>query len=224
MMVCGAKPGRRHHSVRVNNAHPRPAHASVVANVGVTTPVAVDRTRDLAAGAGFWWLFLLTGSLWLLFSIVIFRFDWTTVSSISILFGIVMLGAAVVELIGAFAERGWWRVGRLALGVACAVIGIIAFVHPGNTFAALAAVMSFYFILKGIFDVVVALAGWGAAAHSWLYLLLGIAEIVIGFWAAGDFGHRVILLVVWVGVTALTRGISEILLAFTLRHARSAAG
>jgi uncharacterized membrane protein HdeD (DUF308 family) len=83
--------------------------------------------------------------------------------------------------------------------------------------------MSFYFIVKGIFDVVLALAGWGAAAHSWLYLLLGIAEIVVGFWAAGDFGHRVILLVVWVGVTALTRGISEIVLAFTLRSARGAA-
>jgi uncharacterized membrane protein HdeD (DUF308 family) len=221
MMVVPRTAGARHHSVRVNDAHPRPTHAPNVADVGVTTPVPMDKTRDLAAGASFWWLFLFTGSLWLLFSIVIFRFDWTTVSSISILFGVVMLCAAVAELLGAFAEHGWWRLARLALGVAFAVIGIVAFVHPGNTFAALAAVMSFYFILKGTFDVVVALAGWGAAAHSWLYLLLGIAEIVIGFWAAGDFGHRVILLVVWVGVTALTRGISEIVLAFTLRGARA---
>jgi uncharacterized membrane protein HdeD (DUF308 family) len=222
MMEAGAQPRLQHHSVRVNGGHPRPPHAPVVADVGVTTPVAMDKTRDLAAGSSFWWLFLFTGSLWLLFSIVIFRFDWTTVSSISILFGIVMLFAAVTELIGAFAEQGWWRVARLALGVAFGVIGIVAFVHPGDTFSALAAVMSFYFIFKGIFDVVVALAGWGAAAHSWLYLLLGVAEIVVGFWAAGDFGHRVILLVVWVGVTALTRGISEILLAFTLRAARDA--
>jgi uncharacterized membrane protein HdeD (DUF308 family) len=191
-----------------------------VADIGVTTPVARDRTRDLAAGASFWWLFLFTGSLWLLFSIVIFRFDWTTVSSISILFGVVMLCAAVTELMAAFVEHGWWRVARVALGVAFGVIGIVAFVHPGNTFSALAAVISFYFIVKGIFDVVVALAGWGVAPHSWLYLLLGVAEILVGFWAAGDFGHRAILLVVWVGVTALTRGISEIVLAFTLRGAR----
>ena len=192
-----------------------------MADVGITTPAA-ERTRDRAAGASVWWIFLVTGSLWLLFSIVIFRFDWTTVHSISILFGIVMFFAAGAELIAAFVERGWWRVARLALGVAFGVIGIVAFVHPGNTFKALAAVISFYFIFKGIFDVVLALAGWGAAPHSWLYLLLGIAEIVVGFWAAGDFGHRVILLVVWVGVTALTRGISEIVLAFTLRGARGA--
>ena len=188
----------------------------------VTKPAAMRGTRGLAAGASFWWLFLFTGSLWILFSIVIFRFDWTTVSSISILFGIVVLWAAVIELLAAFAEHGWWRLARLGLAVAFGVIGIVAFIHPGDTFEALAAVMSFYFIFKGIFDVVVALATWGVAAHHWLYLLLGIAEIGVGFWAAGDFGHRAILLVVWVGLTALTRGISEILLAFALRGAREA--
>ena len=195
-----------------------------MADVGVTSPSAAERARERAvASASVWWLFLVTGSLWLLFSIVIFRFDWTTVSAISILFGIVMLFAAGTELIGAFVQHGWWRVARILLAIAFGAIGIVAFVHPGNTFAALAAVISFYFIFKGIFDVVLALAGWGLAPHSWLYLLLGIAEIIVGFWAAGDFGHRVILLVVWVGVTALTRGISEIIFAFTLRAARDAA-
>jgi uncharacterized membrane protein HdeD (DUF308 family) len=47
-------------------------------------------------------------------------------------------------------------------------------------------------------------------------------EIILGFWAAGDFGHKVILLVVWVGVAALIRGISEIIFAFTLKSMRGA--
>jgi uncharacterized membrane protein HdeD (DUF308 family) len=193
-----------------------------VADVGVTTHGPAERTLErAAAGASVWWVFLVTGSFWLLFSIVVFRFNWTTVHAISILFGIVMLFAAGAELIGAFLEHGWWRVARIVLGLAFGVIGIVAFVHPGNTFAALAAVISFYFIFKGIFDVVLALATWGAA-HTWLYLLIGIAEIVVGFWAAGDFGHRQILLVVWVGVLALTRGISEIVFGFTLRRVRDA--
>ena len=50
----------------------------------------------------------------------------------------------------------------------------------------------------------------------------GIVEIILGFWAAGDFGHKVILLVVWVGVAALIRGISEIIFAFTLRGMKGA--
>jgi uncharacterized membrane protein HdeD (DUF308 family) len=177
-----------------------------------------------AAGASVWWVFIVTGSLWLLFSIVVFRFDWTTVSALSVLFGIVMLFAAITELIAVFtAEGGWWRLLRLGLAVVFGILAVVSFVHPGDTFAALAAVMSFYFIVKGIFDIVLALATWHESEHSWLTLVIGIVEIGVGFWAAGDFGHAVILLVVWVGVTALLRGVSEIILAFRLRSAGKAA-
>jgi len=176
---------------------------------------------EAGEGARLWWIFLITGLLWLLFSIIVFRFDWTTVNAISILFGVVMIAAALAELLAAFLDHGWWRVAQLLLALAFGVIGIIAFIHPGNTFKALAAVISFYFILKGFFHVAVSLFAWRDLDHAWLVLVLGLAELVVGFWAAGDFGHQTILLVVWVGITALTRGISEIILAFTLRGARA---
>ena len=48
--------------------------------------------------------------------------------------------------------------------------------------------------------------------------------MLIGFWAAGYWGPSAVLLVVWVGVIALTRGITEVVFAFKLRSAgRSAA-
>ena len=186
----------------------------------VAAPALSDR-NEVAQAAGLWWVFLFTGLLWLLFSIIVFRFTWTTVSAISILFGVVMLAAAVMELLAAFADHGWWRVAQLALALAFGVIGIVAFIHPGNTFRALAAVISFYFIVKGFFHIAVSLFAWRELDHAWLVLVLGLAELVIGFWAAGDFGNQTILLVVWVGITALTRGISEIILAFRLRGARA---
>ena len=171
----------------------------------------------------FWWIFLGTGILWLLFSIVVFRFTYTTVSAISILFGVVAILAGVNEFIAAFASSGWWKAGRLVLALALVAIGIVAFAHPGNTFRALAAVISFYFIVKGVFDITISLLAKDMLAVWWLHLLLGIAEILIGFWAAGDFGNSAILLVIWVGVLALTRGIGEIFLAFELRKAGKAA-
>ena len=176
-----------------------------------------DIVRGYVAAARLWWLFLLIGAAWLLFAIVVFRFSYTSVSAISILFGVVVLVAGIDEL---FIEGGWMKVARLLLALALIVIGILAFVHPGDTFRALAAVMSFYFVLKGMFTTVVAFTSRHLMSLWWLWLLLGLAEILIGFWAAGDFGNRAILLVVWVGVLALTRGIGAIIFAFEVRNLR----
>jgi uncharacterized membrane protein HdeD (DUF308 family) len=184
---------------------------------------ALRRPGPSGEGASaYWWIFLLTGACWLLFSIIVFRFDYTSVSAISILFGIVMIGAGLVEAATIGFSTGWWKVARIVLAVAFFVIAIVAFIHPGNTFNALAAVISFYFVIKGSFDVVLALATRHEADTWWLGLTVGVIEILLGFWAAGDFGRKEILLVVWVGVTALTRGIAEILLAFSLRRPAAA--
>ena len=188
-----------------------------------TSPLSLSRRDTLADAGRVWWLFLVTGTLWLLFSIIVFRFDYTTVSAISILFGILMLAAAVMEVASVFLSHGWRRIAHGLLGVAFIVLAIVSFVHPGNTFKALAAVMSFYFVLKGTFDLVLAIATRPENDLWWLGLTIGIAEILLGFWAAGDFGQKVILLVIWVGAAALTRGISEIVFAFSLRNMRSEA-
>ena len=95
-----------------------------------------DIVRGYVAAARLWWLFLLIGAAWLLFAIVVFRFSYTSVSAISILFGVVVLVAGIDELFIAFAggEGGWMKVARLLLALALIVIGILAFVHPGDTF------------------------------------------------------------------------------------------
>lgn len=182
----------------------------------------LDVERSFRKAARYWWIFLVIGAGWLVFAMVVFRFDWRSVSAISILFGIVVIAAAIDELFAVFAgERsGWARSGHALLALAFFVIGIVAFVHPGNTFSALAGVMSFYFVLKGMLDVALAVAVKHETGSWWLQLLLGIAEILIGFWAAGNFGHKTILLVVWVGALALTRGISAITFAFAARELR----
>ena len=182
----------------------------------------VDVERSFREAARYWWIFLVIGAGWLVFAMLVFRFDWRSVSAISILFGIVVIAAAIDELFAAFAgeQSGWARFGHALLALAFFVIGIVAFVHPGNTFAALAGVMSFYFVLKGMLDVGLAVALRHESPAWWLQLLLGIAQILIGFWAAGDFGHKTILLVVWVGALALTRGISAIVFAFAARELR----
>ena len=184
-----------------------------------------DAVREGAAllqlASRFWWVYLVTGAFWLLFSIVVFRFDYTTVSAISILFGIVMIVAAVDQLTHVPGSTRGWKLTHLVLALVFVVIGVVSFVHPGDTFEALAAVMSFYFIVAGFFDLFVALLTHGAPGW-WIGLVAGVAQLLLGFWAAGDFGHASILLVVWVGAIALIRGIMQVLFAFTLRRVRHA--
>ena len=104
------------------------------------------------------------------------------------------------------ASGGWWKVLHGLLGVLFVVVGIVAFVHPGDTFAALAAVLSFFLIFKGFFDIVVSIATKDEIHVWWVQLVVGIVEVLIGFWAAGYWGRSAILLIVWVGVIALARG------------------
>jgi uncharacterized membrane protein HdeD (DUF308 family) len=194
------------------------------------TAIGIDDDRQIVeafqAATRLWWIFLVIGTAWLLFAIMVFRFDWRSVSAISIVFGVIMLAAALDEVLAAFAggQSGWMVALRLVLAAAFVVIGVIAFIHPGNTFAALAAVMSFYFIIKGAFTIVVAIATRKDADLWWLLLVVGLAELLLGFWAAGDFGHRQILLIVWVGAVSFARGISAIVFGFRVRDLREAAG
>jgi uncharacterized membrane protein HdeD (DUF308 family) len=183
------------------------------------TEISGVRRGSVEDATRYWWIFLVTGAAWLLFAIIVFRFDYTSVNSIAILFGIAMIGAALNEIGNAAGSHGGWRIAHALLSLAFVVIAIVSFIHPGNTFNALAAVMSFYFVIKGIFDVALAIFVRRELDLWWLRLLLGLAELAVGFWAAGNFGHRQILLIVFVGAVALTRGLTEILFAFGLRAA-----
>jgi uncharacterized membrane protein HdeD (DUF308 family) len=171
-----------------------------------------------------WWLFLVTGLVWLLVSIIVLRFDYTTVAAVSILFGVIALFAGVNELFAIGASHGWWRFLHGLLGVAFVVIGFVAFIHPGDTFRALAAVISFFFIFKGFFDIIVSIATKEESSVWWLLLTAGIVEVLIGFWAAGYYGRSAVLLVAWVGISALFRGITEVIFAFKLRSAGQSVG
>jgi uncharacterized membrane protein HdeD (DUF308 family) len=165
-----------------------------------------------------WWLFLVTGIGWMLVGLIVLRFDYTSVSAISILFGIVAIAAGVLEILVLLLARGWWKVLHIVLAVVFFIAGIVAFIHPGDTFAALAAVFSFFLIFAGTFDIIVAVSTRREIEVWWLQLVGGIIEVVLGFWAAGYYGRSAVLLVAWVAAFTLIRGVRDIVLAFRIRE------
>jgi uncharacterized membrane protein HdeD (DUF308 family) len=53
----------------------------------------------------------------------------------------------------------------------------------------------------------------------WLTLIVGIVELTLAFWAAGGFGNKVVLLLIWAAAACLARGVTEFVRAFALRKA-----
>jgi uncharacterized membrane protein HdeD (DUF308 family) len=175
--------------------------------------------REVAAGAArLWWLFLLTGIAWLVFALAVFQWDFTTVYAVSYLFGFVALLAGVNEFLSLGVWTTGWKIVHGIVGAVFVVAGIWALVHPHNAFATLAALVGFFLLFKGIFDILVSFVAKSEFELWWLQLVLGIVEVLLAFWVAGDFRKKAILLVVYVGIVALTRGITELFVAFKLHR------
>ena len=169
-----------------------------------------------------WWIFLITGTAWMVAALILLRFDYTSVTAIAILFGIVAIAAGLLEIGVMVLAAGWWKLLHGLLAVVFIITGIVAFIHPGDTFLAIAAVMSFFLIFAGSFDIIVSISTRREIEVWWLQLVGGIIEIVLGFWAAGYYGRSTVLLIAWVAVIALIRGVRDFVLAFRLREAEHA--
>jgi uncharacterized membrane protein HdeD (DUF308 family) len=167
--------------------------------------------------ASLWWVFLLTGILWIVFAWIVLSFNYSTVWAVAVFFGFGLIGGGLMELMVGWQARAWrWL--HFTFGVLCIVGGIVALVWPGETFLVLAAIIGWFVLFAGIVDLVTAIATREVNDLWWLGLILGIVEILIGFWAVGYSGRSIALLVVWVGAVALARGISNLFVAFGLHR------
>jgi uncharacterized membrane protein HdeD (DUF308 family) len=169
-----------------------------------------------------WWLLLVTGIGWLLVGLILLRFNYTSVHAISLLFGFVAIAAGVMEVAMIFIAAGWWKLLNAVLALVFIAAGVVSFVHPGNTFAALAAVFSFLLVFAGTFDIILSIASRKEVDVWWLQLVGGIIEVLLGFWAAGYYGRSAVLLIAWVAAFAFIRGVRDIVLAFRVRELQHA--
>ena len=155
-------------------------------------------------------------------ALIVLRFDYTSVYSISLLFGFVAIAAGILELGLTTLVQGWWKLLGAVLTIVYIAAGVVAFIHPGDTFVALAAVFSFFLIFAGTFDIIMSIAARHETDVWWLQLIGGIIQLLLGFWAAGDYGHSTVLLIAWVCAFALIRGVRDIVYAFRVRELQHA--
>jgi len=187
------------------------------------TPGLAPMGAPAAAGelVRYWWLWLVTGIAWLVAALVILQFDAASVTTIGILVGIMFIFAGSQQLVLAFVAdslRWLWAI----FGVLLLVAGIICFINPKATFAGLADVLGFLFLLVGIWWIMQAFLEREVNPIWWLGLIAGILMVIMAFWTSGQFFlHRAYTLLVFAGIWALMQGVTDIVRAFRLRSLRN---
>jgi uncharacterized membrane protein HdeD (DUF308 family) len=184
--------------------------------------MALEEREVLEETARRWWVFLVTGIGWLIVSLAIFQWNYTTIYAISILFGCVALAAGVNEFLMIGISTTGWKIAHGLIGALFVVAGVWALAHPHNAFLTLASLIGFFLLFKGILDITVAVLAKAQADLWWLQLVVGILEVLLAFWVAGSFRRSVTLLVAYVGIVALSRGITELFVAFKLKGLKKA--
>ena len=180
-----------------------------------------ERVRGARAAlwqlAGPWWLFLLTGIAWLILAWVALRFTPASVATVGVLLGALFLYGMLDEFLIAFVLPSWrWL--HVLMGVIFAFGAGWSFAQPYNAFWTLASILGLLLIFRGTLDIITSIDARVINSAWWLGMVAGIVEILLGFWASGQYlSVRGVLLLVWVGLFALFRGISEIVIAFEVR-------
>jgi uncharacterized membrane protein HdeD (DUF308 family) len=136
---------------------------------------------------------------------------------VGIIVGLMFLGSAIQNFgIAQLAEEGGWV--YILFGVLFTVSGVLSLISPENTFAALADILGFLFLIVGAFWIIQAFMAREVSELWWIGLIAGILMVILGFWTAGQFFiDRAYVLLVFAGIWALMQGVTDIVRAFQIR-------
>jgi uncharacterized membrane protein HdeD (DUF308 family) len=181
----------------------------------------VAARRALAGMARLWWLWLVFGIFWVVVALSILQFDQASITTVGVLIGAMFLASGFEQLALAGLVEGAPRWILLIFGALLVVAGVIALINPEETFAGIADILGFLFLLVGLFWIIQAFGERPTNELWWIGLISGIAMIVLAFWTGGQFFiDKAYTLLVFAGIWALFAGVGDIIKAFQLRALR----
>ena len=191
-------------------------HAAQASATTRTKPT--DLREAVSTITGYWWVGLVAGISWLVISLVILQFDTASIRTVGVLVGLMFLLTAVqnIALTTLPAEHRW--VPGL-FSVLFLISAVICFIDPVDTFAGLANMLGFLFLVVGVWWMVQAFLERPVNPLWWLGLISGILMTGIAFWSAGQlFAAKAYTLLVFAGIWALMQGTVDIVRAFEVRR------
>ena len=184
-------------------------------------PDVLGRRMLRRAAGRWWWVPLVAGVGWFLIAWLVLRADTTSLATVGVLVGVIFLLAAANEAAVAGFAAGGWRVAHYLLGAVFVLGALWAFVRPIDTFFALASVLGLILFLQGWLYIVRGIALRGLSPYWSLEVISGVLLTLLGLWVSAsdrvfDLAGRTAFILLWVGFMALFRGVSDIVLAFTM--------
>jgi uncharacterized membrane protein HdeD (DUF308 family) len=177
--------------------------------------------RAVLGMARLWWLWLVFGIFWIVIALVILQFDQASITTVGVLIGAMFLASGFQQLVIAGLAEGSVRWILIIFGVLLVIAGVIALINPEETFAGIADILGFLFLLVGLFWIIQAFADRDTNELWWFGLISGIAMIILAFWTGGQFFiDKAYTLLVFAGIWALFQGVGDLIKAFQIRNLR----
>ncbi len=170
-----------------------------------------------------WGWFLAKGILMIIVGTLALS-SYVMVALFSMIFlGWLMIFAGVVEAVHAFWQKAWGGLFlNLLVGVLYVVVGFMVLANPTATAMTLTLIMAIFFILDGVFRIIIAIA---TRFPQWGWMLFnGIVTLILGIiiWQQWQyFGLRIIGL--FIGIDLIFSGWSWVMLSLAARRGATGA-
>jgi uncharacterized membrane protein HdeD (DUF308 family) len=121
----------------------------------------------------------------------------------------------VKDHLAAILSRNWWVL--LLRGIVAIVFGVLTWLLPGISLAALVLLFGAYSMVDGILGAWTAIAGRKEHEHWWVLLLEGLVGIGVGILTLFAPGVTALALLFYIAIWAIATGVLEIVAAIRLR-------
>lgn len=112
-------------------------------------------------------------------------------------------------------HRTWWVL--LLRGLVAIVFGVLTWLQPAASAAALVLVFGVYVFVDGLLGVYAAINSRRQSRHWWVILLWGLTGVVVGLLTVVKPAITALVLTMYIGAWALITGVMQIIAAIRLR-------
>jgi len=179
---------------------------------------------DAAALRGRWKWFFAIGLAFTVLGVIALGNLIATTLITTLIVGMLLLVAGVVQVFGVFASGGsaGSKILGLLLGILYVLVGFDILANPIGGAITLTIVVAIYLIAGGLLRVISAFTGAGGG-HRILLLVTGVVNVLLGIWLWSGIPVSGLAIGLFVGIDLVMAGVTWMVMAWAVRGADKAA-